>query len=436
MEHGQFEETLRQIEAAFGREHIWQHVREFLDRNKFNFPIVCGIIPADDVAEAYSPQGERVTLVKCNPSPETLDDIASFFCERHLMYSCLATSYLARKKSVLQASEDIAPKDSEDIGFLIEEQEQILVDLLEEHAPQRFQDECIAIGIMASRRCASAFIRSTGSILPWGCNWPERLDAQGISVCILEGVAAAQAAALALAMDLPNEGTLRLMHWMCLFAFQIGKIEEIAVAPDVPRPPAGTAEGLGNAMRRGWNKQEAIDYLRQLPFLEGQKWIDDDEAQRNHINMHRYSSQVACEQLARGLVVSALSPRGFRDCARKRSYKSKQQALREAARAERRIHRPMHVYHCPMCGGWHLTSMSGCWDEHDRKNRRLFKATMREHGIPSYAAAYTAVAEFIVENWREIMGGEDGIDARWQKEFGNECHHKTSPSKKGYALAA
>lgn len=42
-------------------------------------------------------------------------------------------------------------------------------------------------------------------------------------------------------------------------------------------------------------------------------------------------------------------------CRRKRRYWRIAKALREAARVSKIVGIPLHVYHCLICSGWHLT---------------------------------------------------------------------------------
>ncbi|MCH3942232.1 MAG: hypothetical protein WAY93_00225 [Atopobiaceae bacterium] len=46
----------------------------------------------------------------------------------------------------------------------------------------------------------------------------------------------------------------------------------------------------------------------------------------------------------------------FRACGRKKRYATRVEAKKAADRCSRRQDAPrIHVYECPICGGWHLT---------------------------------------------------------------------------------
>lgn len=105
---------------------------------------------------------------------------------------------------------------------------------------------------------------------------------------------------------------------------------------------------MGSKKRSAWQKQKA-------EFAASLGGMDDLFASENARSQRHDEEREAAHRR--------------KSCERKNRYASRYEAELTAAECAEHGAPPLHVYHCPYCNGWHLTSKG----EQDCGHRRVFR---------------------------------------------------------------
>ena len=98
---------------------------------------------------------------------------------------------------------------------------------------------------------------------------------------------------------------------------------------------AGREASVGSKKRSAWQKQKA-------EFAASLGGMDDLVASENARSQRHDEEREAAHRR--------------KSCERKNRYASRYEAELTAAECAEHGAPPLHVYHCPYCNGWHLTS--------------------------------------------------------------------------------
>ena len=116
---------------------------------------------------------------------------------------------------------------------------------------------------------------------------------------------------------------------------------------------------MGSKKRSAWQKQKA-------EFAASLGGMDDLFASENARSQRHDEEREAAHRR--------------KSCERKNRYASRYEAELTAAECAEHGAPPLHVYHCPYCNGWHLTSKGEYGCGHRRVFRRVSQLSQRGEG--------------------------------------------------------